>query len=219
MKAMTEQWSIVITGQWNPHIFSAEWVAKNLIEKDESDIKIQVGFSRGFPVRLRMITERFTLVPAQDRIVFHPAAGNEEDLKILEDVALKTLETLPHTPVTGYGVNFHFLDDSSGGFDHSLFNADDYEKYSKFDCETLDRKIFRKIKIDDQTILNLTLALIEDVKVDIDMNFHRSISANDRPDELKEKLSGSIISRYEKGLELLKKVYNFELDLEDFNDD
>ena len=33
MEAKIEQWSIVITGQWNPHIFSAEWVAKNLLER------------------------------------------------------------------------------------------------------------------------------------------------------------------------------------------
>ena len=219
MKAKVDQWSIVITGQWNPHIFSADWVAKNLLEQDEGEIQIQVGFSRGFPVRLRLITDRFTLVPAQDRILFHPSTGTMENLNALESVALKTLDTLPHTPVTGYGINFHFYDDLSEGFDHDVFNADDFAKFGKLEFETLDRKVFRKVKINEQTILNLTLVSMEDSGVDIDLNFHRSISTNDKIVELRGELSGSIGSRYQTALDLLKNVYNLELDIEGSEDD
>lgn len=219
MKAKIDQWSIVITGQWNPHIFSAEWVTKNLLEQDEGEIQIQFGFSRGFPVQLRLITERFTLVPAQDRILFHPSTGTMEDLNALEAVALKTLDTLPHTPVTGYGINFHFNDDLSGGFDPNLFNADDYAKYGNLEFKTLERKVFRKVKIDDKTTLNLTLISMEDGGIDIDLNFHRSISTNDVIFELKRELAGVIVSRYQTSLEVLKKVYNLELDIEGSDDD
>lgn len=219
MKAKIDQWSIVTTGQWNPHIFSAEWVTKNLLEQDEGEIQIQVGFSRGFPVQLRLITERFTLVPAQDRIVFHPSTGSMKNLNALEAVALKTLDTLPHTPVTGYGINFHFYDDLCGDFDHNVFNADDYAKFGNLEFETLERKVFRKVKIDEKTILNLTLVSMENGGIDIDLNFHRSISANDRIAELKGELAGVIGSRYKTSLDILKNVYNLELDIEGSEDD
>ena len=105
--------------------------------------------------------------------MFHPSSGATEDLEAVEAVALKTLRALPHTPVTGYGVNFHFYDSLCGNFDHGVFNADDYVKLADRGFRTLERKILRKIEIDVKTVLNLTLLSMESGGLDIDLNFHR----------------------------------------------
>ena len=219
MKAQVDQWSIVITGQWNPHIFGADWVAKNLLAQDEGEIQIQVGLSRGFPIRLRMNTERFTLVPAQERVQFHPRSNETEDLSAVEEAALKTLRILPHTPVTGYGINFHFTDDLVGEFDADIFNARDYTRLRGMKYEALERKIVRKLRIDDQTYLNLTLILSDDAELDIDLNFHRSIVPGDQLDKLADELSGKLDSHYQLALNVLEHAYNLILELEGDVDD
>jgi len=220
MKPSIEQWSIVITGQWNPQILNADWVAKNLLSNKESnEIDIQLGITRGLASHVRLVTTDFILLPTRERIQFHPRVPSSDCIAVVEAIALKTLEVLPHTPVTGYGLNFHFEESSDGTFVRGIFDAPDYVELQKMNLKPVQRRATRNLKVDENSLLNLNLTLLDDGRLDVDMNFHNALGPDANLEEFVISMRGSSVRRYAQALKILEQVYNLKLDTESELDD
>lgn len=220
MKPCIDQWSTVLTGQWNPHIFTVDWVAKNLLDSEESDdIQIQLGVSRGLPSHVRLISEHLVVVPAQERIQFHPRQPSSDHLIVLERTAMKTLAILSHTPVTGYGINFHFTEGPDAQYDRSLFNAPDYSRLLSMKLEPVQRRIIRRVRVDDDFLLNMTLNALEEGGLDIDLNFHCAVAPDTDMKAFSAEMIGKTVPYYDQALEILKNVYKLNLEPEADTDD
>ncbi len=221
MKADLEKWMIVVAGQWNPSIFSPAWIVKHLLD-GEGEVKTQfeVAYTSSGHSYVRTCLPMFSLLPKRERLEFRPAGIGDNFLEQTESAALKTLELLPHTPVSGYGVNFHFHGDKYQCEDTlDLFNALDYADWLKRGAEPVERQIVRNLRISDSCVLNLRITSKKaSDTLGIDLNYHHQIQVKDdvqlRAAEFREKA----VEYRAKALEDLENVYGLTVDEEDDDD-
>lgn len=99
--------TLVVVGKWNVHVFSPDWVKKNLFEDEE--MKISVVLPSG-PFQFR--GNSFELTVSDSRL--HLEILSEEDSARIDAVqALRTiLRLLGQTPVSAFGINFIYDTDA-----------------------------------------------------------------------------------------------------------
>lgn len=208
-----DKWSIVITGLWNPYIFSPEWIVKNLLETEpEVEPQFEVSVGPGVASRVKILfPDMMFVVPTRERIQFQPISPSESFLTMLEKVAVKTLEVLPHTPISGYGINFGYKSISNNSI--TLFNASDYSELDKQQLRPTRRQIVRQLRCNAHCVLNLTMTYdSEKNEKDIMCNFHHEAKAGHiEPCSLNQKaLEYKKISE-----EVLENVYGLSLKEDD----
>ena len=208
-----DKWSIVITGLWNPYIFSPEWIVKNLLETEpEVEPQFEVSVGPGVASRVRIVFPGvMVVVPTRERIQFQPISPSDSFLTMLEKVAAKTLEALPHTPTNGYGINFGYKSISNNSID--LFDAADYSRLDQQGLTPTRRQIVRQLRCNDHCVLNLTMTYYSEKKEkEIMCNFHHEAKAGHiEPSALDQKaLEYKRISE-----EVLANVYGLSLQEDD----
>ena len=65
---------------------------------------------------------------------------------------------LPHTPVSGFGINFVFTDDKFGKELTDVIRPKDLGKMEKFGASLISQQYTRNLELDNKT-LNLTIEL------------------------------------------------------------
>jgi hypothetical protein len=203
-----ESWTVVIPGAWNSRIFSPEWMVKNLFEGAEK-VQIEISFEPG-NVKIRLSTANLVLIPADNKFIIGVKSTEDENLQKAEKVAQNLLNTLPHTPITGFGINFGFEEHNPSEELNSLFVLHDLTKIGTFGGRVSSSEITRKLII-DTNIINVKHSLDEEGHFGIHLNFHNDANSTEAA---RDKLSNIIIPCRDITYNLLKEIYNLTLDEE-----
>ena len=220
MISLVDRWSIVIAGLWNPHIFSPEWVAKNMLQKgDHDEIQIQIALGPGVAQKVRLVSDNVTIALMSERIQFHPKQPIDADVQSIENVALRTIDLLPHTPLSGYGVNFSFLEKDASSIDLELFDANDYPDLAELGFEPSRRQIVRILRVDPTCTLNLTFGSDGESEQPyvFDFNFHHQATKEGKIDTAQ--IRGKAVAYKNRALGILEKVYGLTLQEESEEND
>jgi len=212
MKPEMTEWTIVIPGLWNERIFTPEWITKYLYVDDPKKIEIEIPAQSGLP--FRFIFGNLLLIPQSDRIIVGLKTLDDDTLKRAEELALKILETLPHTPIFSFGINFGF-DLSNHPEFAALFNTMDIKDLSENRFEIIGSEIKHTLK---QTVgqLNLKLSVspLEPSKLKIHLNFHHPV---DSATTAKSQLTNHVMECKRICYDVIQKVYKLRPEGEDTN--
>ncbi|MDR4483785.1 hypothetical protein ACTRXD_10340 [Nitrospira sp. T9] len=206
------EWTIVLVGQWNPHIFSAKWIAEELFSSPGISIEAEMMIAPTISTP-RYSYDDLIISPSIHRLIVGVKKADEETLTKAESLAVKVLELLRHTPIRGLGINFAFSEKDLSPEILRIFNLPDtpaslaagIEKYT-------DTEIIRKVSHLDRE-LNIKIGLSDNsAKFKIHYNFHKTGKS---ADNTKENLQNSVVKFYNESLRLSSKVYQLSLSTEE----
>lgn len=158
------QISIVIAGNWNPRIFTPNWVAQNLF-----------GMAQGSALEFGVNLDDLDLMYEHEDIELYPKYSfleittkkcSVENCSKISNMALKILSLLPQTPVKAVGVNFRY--ELSRSENSSFLKK--IEVKNEFDGFELNQTKHSKKK-SDKCVLNINSDIRPD-KVKVNFNFH-----------------------------------------------
>ena len=102
----------VIIGGWNPNIVNEHWIKKNLLDNPNEQVKINIsgGISpTGIPQAItEALFSNVRLAILGERLELNLINGN--DFTHVEDYVRKLCNCQSNTLVSGYGVNFVYVD-------------------------------------------------------------------------------------------------------------
>jgi len=208
----TEQWSIVVLGLWNARIFSPEWVACNLFVTPPKEMKLEAEFSGSMSLRLKAGPVQLTA--DNNRLVVTALEPSDEALRLCEDMVLRAIELLPHTPIQGAGVNFGFSEIHANDRLLSLFKLPDIGWLSTNNYSLQGTTIGRVLKL-DATVLTIRISQLAD-EVGLHLNYHRDARSGDA---VKSFLSGQVVALKDRSYEVLKTVYELTPDEQEISAD
>lgn len=202
LKPKTEGWTLVVVGAWNTRIFTPEWVGRALFESGE--LTTEVGFTPGQSI-LRYTHEGVIVIPRDERVIVGVKETGAEPLRRAEDVVLRLLTMLPHTPVTAFGVNLSFREARPKPDLTEIFRATDHGRLaSKYEVGRIE--LVRTLQVEGGA-LNLKHAF-DDGRVEIDFNFHHPATT---AAQVAERLRG-LTERYRMvAAGILEEVYGLRI--------
>jgi hypothetical protein len=206
MKKKLDQWSLVIVGGWNPAILSPTWLAKEVFRQEEIGILFPV-LGAGPPI---FQTKDIRMVVSPESITFMPLKDSDDILNRIEMAARHILATLHHTPIVAFGENFQYTEDECPP---ALIQGMKF-----WDMESLategaigEVSLIRSISLPSSCQLNLKLVFNGSCRVDL--NYHYAVApALGTADAVATQMTNTYVPNRNHGIELLKKVYNFQLD-------
>lgn len=102
----------VIIGGWNPNIVNEHWIKKNLLDNPNEQVNIGIRgglFPTGIPISITEATfSNVRLAVLGERLELNLIQGN--DFTHIENCVRKLCNCQPNTLVSGYGVNFVYVD-------------------------------------------------------------------------------------------------------------
>jgi hypothetical protein len=141
---------------------------------------------------------------APGRLELYANQLGSEKRKELENLALKILTTLPHTPIDAIGVNFRFEDGNpEPKVVDKLWTHEGLE--TKF--EVLASFLRSRIKFDGCDLF--LIREMTDGSLAIDFNFHHAEMSVEKATTI---LPGVIDNRFERAKEILENVYELEIE-------
>jgi hypothetical protein len=199
-----KEWTIVILGNWNRAIFNPMWLKDNDVFHEES-LKLEFSTTLGM---VKMTGDSVMLIPTNDSLVVAPTEVTDENLKRVEEVAVKLLEKLPHTPISKVGINLgfnvtdcdakllsHFPNPDNGKFiDYGLTPKNQIYQWS-FDFEGLTLTIF--------------FTLLSGNMLNVKFNYE---SVTPTSSKAIDAIRGNISQHFEKTKSLLKTIYGLEIE-------
>lgn len=204
MKPVASDWTIVIVGNWNMAILNPDWVASEILEKEQVGIEALIG--PGMP-SYRYISDEFIIIPRPDRVTISSTLTTPASLNRVESLACTVLEKLPVTPISAIGVNFGYMEEEVIEL-AEIFAISDRMKIADAGLDVFESTIVRSMKFDEK-MLNLRISQKEDGNIRIHLNYHKAVSSA-------EEASGYIrdkINDFRQHAEnLLADVYNIELE-------
>lgn len=203
MRTDAEGFSIVIIGAWNAAIFSPQWVAGHLTESQDIGLEVLLQ-NPSLPPRLRFEGIFLKILP--DRLVLNSPEVNNDQLTLMQTVAVKVLTDLPHTPVQAVGVNFRFHESDPTGRLLGAFKLSDQGHLSDAGISVSSTSIKRRVSIAEH-VLFLTLESGENDEVIVDFNFHRDVT---NAEAAKQHLEDGIIQFQEQAENVLQTVYEIQ---------
>lgn len=204
---------LVIVGGWNSHIFNPNWIKRYLFpaEDEKLTIDIQAQFPQGFNpqfVSPRISSKDVRILLQGNKLNFIPVKDEDENLNLIQDLALQLAHYLPHTPVSGYGVNFLFTEDHVSEDLINLIRPKDLEEIEQFGASLTGEEYTRRLVLNEHP-LNFTIGL-EGKKVTFKFNFHFKIG---NLAAFKGKIAEtSILELKQKAVEFLAEIYDTELE-------
>lgn len=192
-------WTVVIVGQWNPHIFSPEWLTKNL---HLQNLEAMIGVTPAAAIDMRYQTPDLLVIPGRDRLIVGVRNEKEETLLQMEKAQRDVLRLLTHTPVRAIGINFGYTENEPPPELIKTFNLDDSGALSDAGFSVSVTEIMRHIDVPPAT-LKLKMAFVDGI-VKFHFNFTQPISSSEEAAEL---LNGKVLFFRDKATDMLKKVF------------
>ena len=203
--------TLVIVGGWNRHIFTPNWIKRYLFpdERDEFKMEIQAQFPQGFNeqfVSPRISSKEVRILLQGNRLNFSPVKNEDKNFDRIQELALQLADYLPHTPVSGYGVNFLFTEDPT---EHliNLIRPNDLEEIAKFGTVLIGEEYTRRLVLNERT-LNFTVGF-KDGKITLSFNFHFDI--RDLAEFKAKILEAPILTLKQEAVEFIAGIYGLEL--------
>ena len=209
MKLSKPSNALVIVGGWNRYIFTQDWIKRYLFPKEEFtiDMLVSQGFNAQF-ISPRISSKEVEILFQENRLNFNPVENNNENLDRIQELALQLADYLPHTPVTGYGVNFLFTENEVSDDLINLMRPKDLEKIEQFGGSLTSEQYSRHLMLNGRT-LNITIRF-EGESVDFDFNFHFNI--RDLVAFKAGILETPILKLRQEAVKFIAKVYSLELE-------
>lgn len=198
-----ENWSVVLVGFWNQKIFNPEWLTKQKITKPNEQVEVNISIQNNSPFGIRYGFDDVHLQVFDRRLILNPTKDEDKILKTVENTSIKILELLEHTPVSGIGVNFQFIDEKPDSNKYEIFRFNDPEQLSDHDFEVLSSAIQRRL-IREGQIINLTISNDDKNRIIYNFNYHSDASTSL---EAIKHLKGSLIRHKKESIDLLESVY------------
>lgn len=200
MKFVRTDCTIVIVGIWNVGIFQPDWVAKNVFDGRAIQLEVNVGM----PPAIRYHCGRAMLIVSGDRLIGSLQEETNEASDEVQGLLVRILELLPHTPVSALGINLGFEEPAPDKELVQNFLAADNKRLTEFGATVRQTTIHRELMVEGD-LLRLRETLEDNGAVKFHLNFH-----SDVPDPVAaaKVLQETTRRKRERGLELLRKVYN-----------
>lgn len=219
--------SIIAVGDFNPAIFSPDWLEiNNLVGKDDADIARGEGIGRPMLVSHQVSTfetEWFALQVLENQFslsskgVLSPA---------LQDLAVSIFQLVPHTPITSVGLNFmgHFKIASESEY-HRIGDIlapkkiwDTLYQDSSTGLADLTIRIQqgrRGVSLEEKTVKNISLQPSKKIKCGVFMSYndHHEMSAAENGLRLAEQVSNLVENRWQLSWRDAERVFNSVLSL------
>ena len=198
--------TLVLTGAWNPSIFSPAWLARYLFgygEGQEAQIA-QLLAVQGETPRQTLYLRNIGFHAEQTRVELFANSIDSAYLSRLEGVLLKLIETLPHTPMGSLGVNFRFYENAAA--DSILAKLDTLENLS--DHYKIISSHYRTTLSFDEHSQCLVERSTSNDDLRVDFNYHFEKFA-----DVKEKstvVSGIVQSRLRHALHFMNTIYDLD---------
>lgn len=212
MRIKDESWTIVLVGNWNKYILSPEWAAKNIF--GETKLDIEFALNLGLPPRYTSEQSHIRMIPAEDRVVFvalksddKSVRPDDECLQKMENFARTVVDTLGYTPISAFGINFSFIEDTKKIDLTEFFDLSDNKALSDFGCQFTGNEIKRRVIVDNRTLWFTISQKGEEAF--FDFNFHYDVTD---ATEAKAKIENTIIENKNIAERLLKDVYKLDYD-------
>ncbi|MCY3724259.1 MAG: hypothetical protein OXG97_18750 [Candidatus Poribacteria bacterium] len=203
--------TLVIVGGWNRHIFTQDWIKRYLFPGEEEKFTIDMLVAQGFNTQFvspQISSKEVEILFQENRLNFNPVENKNENFDRIQDLALQLAHYLPHTPVTAYGVNFLFTEETASGDLINLIRPRDLEKIEQFGRSLTNEQYTRGLVLNGR-ILNITIKL-EGEKVTFDLNFHFNIR---NLVEFKAGISEiSILALKQEAIQFITEIYGLELE-------
>lgn len=202
LKPVAAGHSIVVNGAWNNRIFTPPW-----IEKTFSTPEIEIALSPSnvtFPLRLKF--DGIYLQPGADRIVITPVELSDGSLVRMQGIAIRLLETLSHTPISGTGVNLRYIAGEPTTKMVRVFSTSDKNAISDANGVISNESVRRLIKGLDAEFF-LSLEQKTGGQVAFELNFHKDTQTTT---EAIDHLMFGLTNFQTLGREFLNRVYVLE---------
>ena len=200
----TDYNALVLVGIWNKGIFNPDWVSRFLLPKEK---KLSVELPLNVDGSPRVSSDKIRIFVIGNKLNFVPLNTYNETFELIQDLATKTADYLPHTPVASFGVNFLFEADSTESL-RELLKINDIEKLSVLGASIKNTQHRPTMELEGR-LINLSISTDNSI-MNFDFNFHFSIS---NLTEFKEEISANpILGLKETSLNILRNAYNLELD-------
>lgn len=165
MKPNLDGWNILLMGHWDPLILTPSWVGKHVAE---GEVSVDLPQAPRLPPRLNF--DGVSTLVVDNRLVVTPHSHEEQALDNAESIVIDLLELLPHTPLTGTGVNFQWLLPLDGKVAKVLRPADDGALAALgFSVQST---VVRRKLVHDGHQVNLTAETAEGGQARVGVNFH-----------------------------------------------
>ena len=186
-------------------IFSPAWITRHLTTAQDVGIEVPVD-NPGLPIRYTF--DGVHLCATSKQLVLTVDRPEDTLLAKCREVAIKSVQQLPHTPIMAVGVNYHFVADQPDEPLLRVFNLNDNDNLSDAGIQIKSTVIQRSLLIADQAV-NLSLTLV-DGKVLVAFNFHKDVAAADQVVAFLEAHSTDL---KDKACDLLNKIYSSSVEL------
>lgn len=205
--------ALVIVGGWNIHIFTAEWVKRYLLPREKEDLKVEyhaqplLGLDTQF-ISPRISSDEVRISLLGSKLFFAPVRDEDRILDHLQELAVQLADYLPHTPVTGYGVNVAFTEEVINKDLVDSIRPSDTRDIEEFGVSITDEQYKRSLVLDGN-VLNLTVEITAD-RVGLRFNFHTDIQ---NLVEFKSIITANPIrASKKKAIDFIAKIYGLELE-------
>lgn len=201
MELLKDYPALVLVGSWNHGVFHKEWVARFLLPNQE----LSVEFPFNDRASQRITSDRLRIHTMGDKLFFSPLVIDEQTCDLIEELALKIADLLPHTPVKAFGVNFKYRETGNSELLELLQTRDApklREDYGELSNSTIRHSFNHKGKL-----VNIDI-MIRNEDVEINTNFHFDVR---NLLEFKEKINDhGLLELKNFSLELMRNVYNLD---------
>jgi len=204
MRINIEAWTVVVVGQWNQRIFTPDWVGRNVFHADE--IIAEIAFNPG-SFAFRYSHDDLTFEASQSRIAVGFTDISDATLIRAENAVCGILNSLPHTPISGVGINFSFEDKILPPHFGELFRFSDAMLLGDQNYVITTSELKRSFDLNDCT-LNLVQVFSED-RIAVDLNYHNDVTS---AENAQQSLQGKLISRKGMALDFLGRVYGIQVE-------
>ena len=204
--------ALVILGGWNRYIFTPEWIKRYLLpgEHEELTVEMQAQFPQGFEAQFispRISSKEVRILLQGNKLNFTPVKNEDKHFDRIQELALQLADYLPHTPVSGYGINFFFTDDHISEHLINLIRPKDLEEIERFGVSLTSEEYTRRLVLNERA-LNFTIGLKDD-EVNLRFNFHFDIR---NLVDLKASISENpILELKQEAAKFLAEIYSLEL--------
>lgn len=203
MNFKSEYFCLVIVGNWNNAIFTKEWVSKYLFNDKELNIEFPQNSMGASP---RFSTKDLRVSVLNNRLNIAVINSKDEVFGMIEDLALKVVDYLLHTPVNAFGINFAFQVEINETINR-LFISEDNTLLSNEGYILEKSQIVRRYRTENYE-MTLTINKFEEF-CELDFNYNYRIES--LLDFKSLLVPGSVISFKNESLDILAGLYGLKI--------
>lgn len=184
--------TLVVTGAWNPAIFSTEWIARELFGKavgQTIEVLQLVNVARPDAAVAQYI-DGIGIACNQQRLEIYVNEASEAAFAKAEGLATNVLTVLGHTPLDALGVNFAYRDETISETMQDMLQT---REGLEGDFKVLSRSATSQLDLGDGCVLNW-LRRVDPTGFFAELNFHHP---GLNRDNFAARIGGSI-SKYKK---------------------